>query len=160
MRLIMCLPKFCFFVQMMHMKNTIFITLIILAGLGCQQPTKSTTSATTTNIVTTQMSTRAPFIHTVFFYLNDDVTAEQKTQFEGGMQKLGTCPTIANFRIGKPAMTPRDIVDNDYGYSWIVEFKNAKDQDAYQTEPIHLAFIEEFKDLWKEVKVYDSVMMN
>jgi len=106
------------------------------------------------------MNERSPFIHTVFFYLNDDVTTAQKLAFEEGMKKLGTAPTIAHFRIGKPAMTPRDIVDNSYGYSWIVEFRNREDQDAYQTEPIHLEFIELYKDLWKEVKVYDSMMMN
>ena len=140
------------------MKNILLAGLMLLIWTSCQQPSESKTTITTTQ--NTRMSTRAPFIHTVFFYLNDDVTAKQKKAFEGGMEKLGTCPTIDNFRIGKPAMTPRDIVDNSYGYSWIVEFKTSADQDAYQTEPIHLAFIESYKDLWKEVKVYDSVMMN
>lgn len=106
------------------------------------------------------MSTRAPFIHTVFFYLNGDVIHKQRKAFEEGMMKLGTCPTIDNFRIGKPAMTPRDIVDNDYDYLWVVEFKNSADQEAYQNEPIHLEFIEHYKDLWKDVKVYDSMMIN
>jgi len=140
------------------MKNQILSALIILLGISCQEPPVSGSSTPTTENI--NMNSRAPFIHTVFFYLHDDVTSEQKVAFEGGMKKLGTCPTIDNFRIGKPAMTPRDIVDNSYGYSWIVEFKTSADQDAYQTEPIHLEFIERYEDLWKEVKVYDSVMMN
>ena len=140
------------------MKNIIIASLVLLLSASCGQPAESKTTPTTTQNIS--MSKRAPFIHTVFFYLNEDVTDEQKKAFEEGMKKLGTCSTIDNFRIGKPAMTPREIVDNSYGYSWIVEFKNATDQDAYQTDPIHLAFIEAHKDLWKEVKVYDSVMMN
>lgn len=140
------------------MKNQLIAGILVLLGISCQQPTPA--NDLTTSSENLSMSNRATFIHTVFFYLNDEVTAEQKAAFEGGMKKLGTCPTIDNFRIGKPAMTPRDIVDNGYGYSWIVEFRNSADQDAYQTEPIHLEFIELYKDLWKEVKVYDSVMMN
>jgi len=138
------------------MKNLLALFVILAAITACQSPTN--TNSKTSEI--TEMTTRSPFIHTVFFYLNDDVTAEQKSAFEKGMEKLGSAPTIANYRIGKPAMTPREIVDNSYGYSWIVEFANSADQDAYQTEPIHLEFIELYKDLWKEVKVYDSVMMN
>ena len=140
------------------MKNLILAGLIVLLGGGCQQPSSSTNNTSTTE--NTSMSTRAPFIHTVYFYLNDNVTDQQKKAFEGGMKKLGTCPTIDNYRIGMPAMTPREIVDNSYGYTWIVEFKNSADQDAYQTEPIHLEFIARYQDLWKDVKVYDSVMIN
>lgn len=102
----------------------------------------------------------APFIHTVFFYFNDGVSDEQKKAFVSGMKKLGTCSMIVNFRIGQPAMTPREIVDNNYDYSWMVEFENSTDQDAYQTDPIHLEFIESFQQLWKDVKVYDSIMID
>ena len=30
-------------------------------------------------------------------------------------------------------------------------------QDAYQIDPIHLAFVENYKHLWTKVVVYDSV---
>ena len=138
------------------MKNLFAFFLLLATLTACLSPNKPNPESSET----VTMSTRSPFIHTVFFYLNDDVTDDQKLAFEKGMEKLGTAPTIAHYRIGKPAMTPRDIVDNSYGYSWIVEFANPADQDAYQTEPIHLEFIELYKALWKDVKVYDSVMMN
>lgn len=138
------------------MKILLILSFFMVTLMSCENQSKSTN----TTQESTTMATRAPFIHTVFFYLNEDVTDDQKLAFEKGMEKLGTCSTIANYRIGKPAMTPRDIVDNDYGYCWIVEFANAQDQDAYQTDPIHLEFIDAYKDLWKDVKVYDSVMMN
>jgi len=138
------------------MKNLLAICLISFLLASCQNPTNSNSESPET----TTMNTRAPFVHTVFFYLNDDVTEEQKAAFENGMHKLGTAPTIANYRIGKPAMTPREIVDNSYGYAWIVEFANSADQDAYQTEPIHLEFIELYQGLWKDVKVFDSLMLN
>jgi hypothetical protein len=32
-----------------------------------------------------------------------------------------------------------------------------QDQESYQSDPIHLKFVEECASLWKKVVVYDSV---
>ncbi|MFT7068756.1 MAG: hypothetical protein ACJAZY_001640, partial [Spirosomataceae bacterium] len=34
------------------------------------------------------------------------------------------------------------------------------DQDAYQEEPIHLKFIEDFSSMWTKVQVYDNLVSN
>lgn len=65
--------------------------------------------------------------------------------------------TIKMFHIGKPAGTNRDVIDTSYSVSWLLFFDNRADQDNYQTDPIHLRFIDECKDLWKKVVVYDSI---
>ncbi len=98
------------------------------------------------------------FIHTVFFWLKDDVTQEQKAAFEKGLEKLGTVPLIRKFYYGKPAGTPRDVVDNSWDYSWIVHFTSSTDQDIYQEHPVHLEFIDRYHNLWRKVKVFDSVL--
>lgn len=99
------------------------------------------------------------FIHTVFFWMKEEVTAEQKAEFvKNGMGKLKTCPQIYKVFYGPPAGTPREVVDNSYDYAWICHFKNKADQDAYQTEPIHLKFVEDFNHLWERVQVYDNVL--
>ena len=98
------------------------------------------------------------FIHTVFFWLKDEVTDEQRTAFEQGLADLGECPTIHKWHRAKPAGTPRDVVDNSYDYAWIVHFKTAEDQDAYQDEPIHHLFVERYQQLWARVQVYDSTL--
>jgi hypothetical protein len=41
----------------------------------------------------------------------------------------------------------------------ICHFKNKEDQDAYQIDSVHLRFIEDYKDLWKSVIVYDNLTM-
>ncbi|MEL6922907.1 MAG: Dabb family protein, partial [Bacteroidota bacterium] len=76
-----------------------------------------------------------------------------------GMRDLSKCPTIHKWHYGKPAGTPRDVVDNTYDYAWIVHFKNAADQDVYQDEPIHHLFVERYADLWERVQVYDTSLM-
>lgn len=98
------------------------------------------------------------FIHTVFFWMKEEVTAAQKADFvKNGMGKLKSCPQIYKAYYGPPANTPRDVVDNTYDFAWICHFKSKEAQDAYQQEPIHLEFVEAYKDLWDRVQVYDNL---
>lgn len=98
------------------------------------------------------------FVHTVFFWMKEDLSDEEAKFFESELEKLGQCPTINSYKYGKPAGTPREVVDNSYGYAWIVDFATSEDQDAYQEEPIHLEFIDNCKDLWTRVQVYDTIL--
>ena len=99
------------------------------------------------------------FIHTVFFWMKEEVTEEQKADFvKNGMGKLKECPQLYRVFYGPPAGTPREVVDNSYDFAWICHFKSAADQDAYQTEPIHLKFVEDYNHLWEKVQVYDNVL--
>lgn len=100
------------------------------------------------------------FIHTVFFWMNENVTDEQKANFtKNGLGELVEVSSIYKSYFGPPAKTPREVVDNSYDFALICHFKNKEDQDAYQIDPIHLKFVEDFKDLWKEVVVYDNLTM-
>ncbi len=99
------------------------------------------------------------FIHTVYFWFKDGVTDEQKEAFKkNGLGALAKAPTIHKVFYGPPAGTPREVVDNSYDFAWICHFKSAADQDAYQVEPIHLKFVEDYKDLWERVQVYDNLV--
>lgn len=97
------------------------------------------------------------FIHHVFFWLINADNIEDREKLVEGLTKLATVKTIHNFHIGKPAGTNRDVIERGYAVSWLVQFKNAADQASYQTDPVHLHFIEECKHLWSKVIVYDSV---
>jgi hypothetical protein len=88
--------------------------------------------------------------------MSDSITADEKLVFEAALDTLGTVPTILKYRYGTPAGTPREVVDNSYGYAWITYFASADDYEVYETHPIHLAFIEKNKHLWTTVKVYDT----
>ena len=97
------------------------------------------------------------FIHHVFFWLKKPVTEEVRVKFEEALEKLVTIETIVDVHIGRPAATNRPVIDSSYTYSLLLTFHNSKDQDIYQTHPVHLSFIEECGDLWEKVTVYDSV---
>ncbi|NND35433.1 MAG: Dabb family protein [Saprospiraceae bacterium] len=98
---------------------------------------------------------RPGFIHTVFFWMKDDVTPEDRVKFHQGVAELTKCKTILNSFIGPPAGTPREVVDNTYEYALLLFFKSKEDHDLYQKDPDHDLFIERYKHLWARVQVYD-----
>jgi hypothetical protein len=97
------------------------------------------------------------FIHHVYFWLKNADSKADRDKLVEGLTKLSKVTTIQNFHIGKPADTNRDVIETGYAISWFTQFANAKDQESYQTDPVHLKFIEECSHLWSKVVVYDSV---
>ena len=97
------------------------------------------------------------FIHHVYFWLKNSGSNEDRNQLIEGLQKLSAAAIIHDFHIGVPAPTNRDVIDSSYAVSWLLLFKNKEDQDSYQTDPMHLKFIEECSHLWSRVVVYDTL---
>ena len=97
------------------------------------------------------------FYHHVFFWLQNTSSAADKEKLIEGLKKLSAVKTIQHFHIGKPANTSREVIDSSYAVSWLLEFANDADQASYQTDPVHLKFVEDYKHLWKKVVVYDTV---
>jgi hypothetical protein len=97
------------------------------------------------------------FVHHVFFWLKNDGNTDDLAKLVVGLKKLSEVKSIQQFHIGKPASTTRAVIDGSYAVSWFTLFANKADQDSYQTDPIHLKFVEECSSLWSKVIVYDSV---
>lgn len=121
--------------------------LTIMSGLGL--------GAASVEGETAQLSNR--FIHHVFFWLKNPNSQEDKQKLIAGLQKLTKAKTIESAHIGVPATTNREVIERSYQVSWLLVFKNDADQEVYQSDPIHLKFIEECSMLWEKVVVYDSV---
>lgn len=97
------------------------------------------------------------FVHHVYFWLKNGESKEDQAKLMEGLQKLTAIGTIKAHHIGIPADTSRDVIDGSYAASWLAIFDNDADQASYQTDPVHLQFIEECSHLWAKVVVYDSV---
>ena len=97
------------------------------------------------------------FIHHVYFWLKNTDSKTDRDKLVEELAKLSKVKTIKNFHIGKPADTNREVIETGYAVSWFVQFANGADQASYQTDPIHLKFIEECSHVWSKVIVYDSV---
>jgi hypothetical protein len=103
------------------------------------------------------MIERPGFIHMVYFWMNDDVTDEDRKRFHEGVAELTKSRTILNSFIGPPAGTPRDVVDNTYEYALLLFFRNKADHDFYQKDTDHQHFIDSYHHLWSRVQVYDHL---
>ncbi|MFT4666621.1 MAG: hypothetical protein ACI9XB_003587 [Gammaproteobacteria bacterium] len=98
-------------------------------------------------------------IHNVFFWLKSDLTTEQKSAFLAGVKSLEKAATVKSCYIGPPASTEkREVVDNSFSYALLLHFDDEAGQNAYQVDPIHLKFVEDHKDKWERVIVYDNVV--
>jgi hypothetical protein len=111
----------------------------------------------TTNSESAMSQSKNLFIHHVYFWLNNPEAQDDLKKLVDGLGKLTKIKTIKMSHIGKPAGTNREVIDSSYSVSWLLLFNNRADQDSYQTDPIHLKFIDECKHLWKKVLVYDSI---
>ena len=96
------------------------------------------------------------YVHVVYFWLKPDVTEEQKVQFMNNCKKMSDIPEVLNLRVGVPAGTDRDVVDNSYDVMLIVENADTKGQEAYQVADLHDVFRKENGDLFEKIVIYDS----
>ena len=99
-----------------------------------------------------------PFHHAVYFWLKEDGAAEDAQKIAGACRThLADIPVVLQMTVGVPAETSGGPVDNSYAVALLIEFADKAAHDVYDTHPNHLRFIEECKDLWSRVQVYDSV---
>lgn len=106
---------------------------------------------------TIEQKKKTMFIHHVFFWLKNPDSSADRDKLVQGLTKLSKVKTIRYFHIGKPADTNREVIERGYAVSWLLQFDNDADQASYQSDPVHLQFIEECSHLWSKVIVYDSV---
>lgn len=95
--------------------------------------------------------------HMVYFSLND-VSAEATNKVVEGCKKyLAKHPGVVYFAAGTLAEDcNRPVNDRDWHVALHLVFADKTSHDKYQDAPDHLKFIDEFKDLFKKVRVFDS----
>jgi hypothetical protein len=103
------------------------------------------------------MSDSTTFLHTVYFWLRDGGTSEDADALAEGVRGLASIPGVLRLHVGRPAGTPRDVVDNSYAVALSVELADTAAHDAYQVHPEHERFIAEHGHLWSRVQVYDAI---
>ena len=96
------------------------------------------------------------FSHVVIFWANPDKPQAADALVAGAKQYLQSIPGVVQFHVGKMVPSPRPVVDQSYQVALNVIFPDKQSQDAYQTHPQHLEFLEKvFKPNCRKVVVYD-----
>lgn len=133
-------------------------SIIILAFISCSADNNATKQSEKEENTKSMEVTKPYLAHTVYFWLKEGTSEEDKIAFEKGLAKLGTVPNIQSFYWGAPASTEkRDVVDSSFDYAINSLFTSLENQLIYQEHPIHLEFIENHSHIWETVKVYDNV---
>jgi hypothetical protein len=95
------------------------------------------------------------FVHHVHFWLNNKADKDKLIE---GLNILIPIPHIRDIHIGVPADTNRDVIDRSYDVSLLILFDSPEAQEAYQVNPTHVIFAEQYaKVLCSKVVVVDSV---
>jgi hypothetical protein len=97
------------------------------------------------------------FFHHVFFWLNEPQNPAARQEFLDAVVKMKAIPTVKHFMVGRPAGTPRDVVDGTYTFDLLVTFEDRKGWQVYNDHPLHDDFRKK-AGLWKKVQIYDSLL--
>lgn len=96
-------------------------------------------------------------VHDVYFTLNDNSETAKSKLVEDCYKYLSSHPGIVFFAAGQIVEShQRDVNVRDWQVSLHIVFKNKDYHDQYQSAPDHHKFIEQNKDNWKSVRVFDS----
>ena len=97
------------------------------------------------------------FVHAVYFWLRDDLTADERARYDAGVASLLGIPQVRHGWAGVPADTDRPVIDRSYSVGLVMAFDDEAAHDAYQVHPVHDRFREACAGYWTRVQIYDSV---
>ena len=100
----------------------------------------------------------AKLAHHVFFTLKDPSDEARQKLLAACNQYLDDHEGLVGFSIGTRDTELDREVNQSFDVSLHCIFADRPAHDRYQTAPRHLQFIEENKDSWAEVRVFDSTI--
>jgi hypothetical protein len=97
--------------------------------------------------------------HDVYFTLKDNSPAAQEKLVAACKKYLSKHPGEVFFAAGTLCKDlDRPVNDRDFDVALHIVFRDRAAHDQYQDAARHKQFIEENKDNWKKVRVFDSVV--
>ena len=96
-------------------------------------------------------------IHNAYFWLREDLSADERSTFEAELRLLAESAYIDKAYTGSTAPTPeREVTDHSFDYATSFHFKDLSDHESYQKDcPNHMRFVSKCKSYFKKVIVYD-----
>ena len=101
------------------------------------------------------------FVHHVFFWLKNPKDKKDYNKLLAGLKGLGKIEQIKMSHIGLPSVNNFDkpVTDASYSFSVLLIFDSKLDEEKYLVHPLHKKFIDDHKNLWSKVVVYDSSLI-
>jgi hypothetical protein len=99
-------------------------------------------------------------VHSVYFSLKDNTPEAKKKLVESCKKYLTKHEGEVYFAAGTLAEEfDRPVNDRDFDVALLIIFKDKAAHDKYQEADRHQKFIDENKDNWKKVRVFDAAVM-
>ena len=95
--------------------------------------------------------------HHVLFWLKETTTEVQKKAFRASLETLKGVTSVRSFHVGVPSTISRAVVDTTYTFSLLLSFDDLAGHDEYQVDPLHKAFLDEFRETFEKVVIYDAI---
>ena len=110
--------------------------------------------------IVTRLDAREPQLaHMVFFTLAEDSKENRDTLIAACQKYLTGHEGTVYFSAGSLADDlDREVNDREFHVSLHLVFANKKAHDTYATHPRHRQFIDQQKQLWSKVRVFDSYL--
>ena len=97
--------------------------------------------------------------HDVYFSLKDNSPQAKEKLIVACKKYLTDHPGTVWFAVGPLAdEMKREVNDRDFDVALHLVFKSKADHDEYSKAERHMRFIEENKENWKKVRVFDSYL--
>jgi hypothetical protein len=96
-------------------------------------------------------------IHSVYFWLKDDLENASRAQFEQGLAALCVDTAVSRGYFGVPAVSERAVVDSSYSYGLVLIFEDTARHDQYQVGAVHDDFLAKNAAKWTRIQVYDVI---
>ncbi len=97
--------------------------------------------------------------HIVFFTLKDSNEANRTKLVEVCNRYLAAHPGVVFYCCGpREDSLDREVNDTEFDVALHLIFDSKSSHDTYQDAPTHLKFIDECKDMWANVRVFDSIV--
>ncbi|MFL6213124.1 MAG: Dabb family protein [Blastocatellia bacterium] len=97
------------------------------------------------------------FIHSVYFWLNEGLSADEREAFRHELEKIAAIESVRQSHIGIPADTDRPVIERGYSYALVLLFDDQQGHDFYQVHDAHERFRQECAHYWSRVLIFDSV---
>lgn len=97
------------------------------------------------------------FIHSVYFWLRDDLTPAERQRFEERLRALVSIDGVEHGYIGVAASTDRPVIERGYSRALVLIFADEAAHDAYQVHPVHDRFRDECGSFWSSVRIFDTI---
>jgi hypothetical protein len=105
------------------------------------------------------MALQKPLVHNVYFALKEPTPANREKLIDACRKYLTGHPGTVTFAVGRLAEElNRPVNDRDFDVALHLVFADQAAHDRYQEAPRHVQFVEDNKESWRQVRVFDSVI--